>query len=85
MVTVSQNYTGRIIMAKKTSKKYPKVKAPKVNKIVTSSKDDCDGGSCPIDKKKKKTVVAQTELPVETKVPQVSLCSRVMAALFFWK
>ena len=44
MVTVSQNYTGRIIMAKKTSgKKHPKVKVPKANKIVTSSKDDCDG------------------------------------------
>jgi hypothetical protein len=72
-------------MAKKTSgknsKKYPKTKAPKLNKVVTSSKDDCDGGSCPIDKKKKKTISAQSE-PV---VPQVSLCSRVMAALFFWK
>ena len=67
------------------SKKYAKVKVPKVNKIVKSSKDDCDGGSCPINKKKKKTVVAQTEPAVETKVPQVSLCSRVMAALFFWK
>jgi hypothetical protein len=57
MVTVSQNYTERIIMAKKTSsknsKKFPKTKTPKLNKVVTSSKDDCDGGSCPIDKKKK--------------------------------
>jgi len=85
MVTVSQNYTERIIMAKKTSsknsKKFPKTKTPKLNKVVTSSKDDCDGGSCPIDKKKKKTIAAQSA-PV---VPQVSLCSRVMAALFFWK
>lgn len=76
-------------MAKKksenNSKKYPKVKVPKNNKIVTDSKDDCDGGSCPIDKQKKKTVVAQTEPVVETKVPQVSLCSKIMAALFFWK
>jgi hypothetical protein len=78
MVTVSQNHTGRIIVAKK---KYPKAKVPKANKIVTSSKDDCDGGSCPIDKKKKKTVVAQTE-PV---APKVTLCSKIMAALFFWK
>lgn len=72
-------------MAKKksenSSKKYPKVKVPKVNKIVADSKDDCDGGSCPIDKKKKKTVPAQSA-PV---VPKVSLCSRMMAALFFWK
>jgi hypothetical protein len=85
MVTVSQNYTERIIMAKKTSsknsKKFPKTKTPKLNKVVTSSKDDCDEGSCPIDKKKKKTIAAQS-VPV---VPQVSLCSRVMAALFFWK
>jgi hypothetical protein len=72
-------------MAKKTSKKLPKTKTPKLNKVVTSSKDDCDGESCPIDKKKKKTVVAQNEPEVETKVPKVSLCSRMMAALFFWK
>jgi len=76
-------------MAKKksenSSKKYPKVKVPKVNKIVADSKDDCDGGSCPINKKKKKPVASQTKPVVETKVSQVSLCSRVMAALFFWK
>jgi len=69
-------------MAKKAAKKCSKVKIPKT---TTLSKDDCDEGSCPIDKKKKKTVATQTEPAVETKVPQVSLCSKIMAALFFWK
>lgn len=65
-------------MAKKPCKKSSCSKHKIQNKKTTTKKSkDCDGGVCPIDKKSKSSTQSTS--------PQVSLCSKMLAALFFWK
>lgn len=72
-------------MAKKSAPKKKKSVAKSKTKCdEVCSKDDCGGGICPIKKPKKKTTAKKAQA-VEPVAPKVSLCSKVMAALFFWK
>lgn len=72
-------------MAKKSAPKKKKCDSKCKTKCEKLTKDDgCGGGVCPIKKPKKKVVTQKVET-VEPVAPQVSLCSKVMAALFFWK
>lgn len=72
-------------MAKKSATKTKKSETkPKTKCGEVCSKDDCEGGVCPITKPKKKTTAKKAQA-VEPVAPKVSLCSKVMAALFFWK
>lgn len=73
-------------MAKSKSSKSPKnsqKKSPKCGKKSCTKvmKVGCDGGVCPI-KEKTKNVATQNIEPI---APKVSLCSKIAAALFFWK
>jgi len=63
-------------MAKKSCKKSSCSKSKKSAPKKTKTKE-CDGGVCPINK--------NTTSSVQSVQPPVSLCSKMLAALFFWK
>lgn len=53
----------------------------------TKASKDCPDGICPIKKPKKKSATIQ-KVPVETvapEVPKVSMCSKILSVLKFWK